>query len=173
MKVGRAFSFNKTPSKLKRAMSTMMSPFGSTNSLTPASQQLAQMRLASCNNINVSWLFIIACIFLYCLFCAFYHFSLLTFISRQEIVISLISVRISVQHFKRISLYNTVCVHYYENWMHGCNKILLSHIFPSLYLYIYFDNIKLHKIFDIVRFNRVKLFFLCSVLLVSRHHENI
>ncbi|XP_015604051.1 protein ECT2 isoform X3 [Cephus cinctus] len=52
MKVGRAFSFNKTPSKLKRAMSTMMSPFGSTNSLTPASQQLAQMRLASCNNIN-------------------------------------------------------------------------------------------------------------------------
>lgn len=54
MKVGRAFSFNKTPSKLKRAMSTMMSPFGSTHSLTPASQQLAQMRLASCNNINVS-----------------------------------------------------------------------------------------------------------------------
>ncbi|XP_012281493.1 protein ECT2 isoform X2 [Orussus abietinus] len=52
MKVGRAFSFNKTPSKLKRAMSTMMSPFGSTNSLTPAGQQLAQMRLASCNNIN-------------------------------------------------------------------------------------------------------------------------
>ncbi|XP_063973699.1 protein ECT2 isoform X3 [Diachasmimorpha longicaudata] len=52
MKVGRAFSFNKTPSKLKRAMSTMMSPFGSTHSLTPASQQLAQMRLASCNNIN-------------------------------------------------------------------------------------------------------------------------
>ncbi|XP_033226947.1 protein ECT2 isoform X5 [Belonocnema kinseyi] len=52
MKVGRAFSFNKTPSKLKRAMSTMMSPFGSTHSLTPTSQQLAQMRLASCNNIN-------------------------------------------------------------------------------------------------------------------------
>ncbi|KAJ8680542.1 hypothetical protein QAD02_016329 [Eretmocerus hayati] len=52
MKVGRAFSFNKTPSKLKRAMSTMMSPFGSTHSLTPASQQLAQMRLASCNNLN-------------------------------------------------------------------------------------------------------------------------
>lgn len=52
MKVGRAFSSNKTPSKLKRAMSTMMSPFGSTNSLTPASQQLSQMRLASCNNIN-------------------------------------------------------------------------------------------------------------------------
>ncbi|XP_014215681.1 protein ECT2 isoform X3 [Copidosoma floridanum] len=52
MKVHRAFSFNKTPSKLKRAMSTMMSPFGSTTSLTPASQQLAQMRLASCNNIN-------------------------------------------------------------------------------------------------------------------------
>jgi hypothetical protein len=53
MKVGRAFSFNKTPSKLKRAVSTMMSPFGSTMNLTPASQ-LAQMRLASCNNLNVS-----------------------------------------------------------------------------------------------------------------------
>ncbi|KAH8234967.1 hypothetical protein KR032_006698, partial [Drosophila birchii] len=52
LKVGRAFSFNKTPNKLKRAVSTMMtSPFGSTNSLTPASQ-LAQMRLASCTNIN-------------------------------------------------------------------------------------------------------------------------
>ncbi|XP_026467941.1 protein ECT2-like isoform X2 [Ctenocephalides felis] len=51
MKVGRAFSFNKTPSKFKRAVSTMMSPFGSTNNLTPSSQ-LAQMRLASCNNIN-------------------------------------------------------------------------------------------------------------------------
>lgn len=51
-KVGRAFSFNKTPSKLKRAVSTMMtSPFGSTQSLTPASQ-LAQMRLASCTNLN-------------------------------------------------------------------------------------------------------------------------
>jgi len=53
IKVGRAFSFNKTPSKLKRAVSTMMtSPFGSTNSLTP-STQLAQMKLASCTNINV------------------------------------------------------------------------------------------------------------------------
>ncbi|XP_026847327.1 protein ECT2 isoform X2 [Drosophila persimilis] len=54
LKVGRAFSFNKTPNKLKRAVSTMMtSPFGSTNSLTPSSQ-LAQMRLAanSCRNIN-------------------------------------------------------------------------------------------------------------------------
>ncbi|KAL1140293.1 hypothetical protein AAG570_000225, partial [Ranatra chinensis] len=51
IKVGRALSFNKTPSKLKRAMSTMMSPFGSTTNLTPASQ-LAQMRLASCTNIN-------------------------------------------------------------------------------------------------------------------------
>lgn len=52
LKVTRAFSFNKTPSKLKRAVSTMMtSPFGSTNSLTPASQ-LAQMKLASCTNIN-------------------------------------------------------------------------------------------------------------------------
>ncbi|XP_038117927.1 protein ECT2 isoform X2 [Culex quinquefasciatus] len=47
MRVGRAFSFNKTPSKLKRAVTTMMtSPFGSTQSLTPASQ-LAQMKLAS------------------------------------------------------------------------------------------------------------------------------
>ncbi|XP_073980533.1 epithelial cell transforming 2 pebble isoform X2 [Rhodnius prolixus] len=51
MKVGRALSFNKTPSKLKRAMSTMMSPFGSTTNLTPATQ-LAQMRLASCTNIS-------------------------------------------------------------------------------------------------------------------------
>ncbi|XP_067014278.2 protein ECT2 [Anabrus simplex] len=51
IKVGRAFSFNKTPSKLKRAVSTMMSPFGSTTNLTPASQ-LAQMRLASCNNLS-------------------------------------------------------------------------------------------------------------------------
>ncbi|XP_048481559.1 protein ECT2 isoform X4 [Plutella xylostella] len=49
--VGRALSFNKTPSKLKRAMSSMISPFGSTSNLTPATQ-LAQMRLASCNNIN-------------------------------------------------------------------------------------------------------------------------
>ncbi|GBP31258.1 Protein ECT2 [Eumeta japonica] len=48
--VGRALSFNKTPSKLKRAMSSMISPFGSTTNL-PATQ-LAQMRLASCNNIN-------------------------------------------------------------------------------------------------------------------------
>ncbi|CAG2055507.1 unnamed protein product, partial [Timema podura] len=52
LKVGRAFSFNKTPSKLKRAVSTMISPFGSTNNLTP-SYQLAQMRLASCNNLNL------------------------------------------------------------------------------------------------------------------------
>ncbi|VEN56703.1 unnamed protein product [Callosobruchus maculatus] len=50
-KVGRAFSFNKTPSKLKRAVSSMMSPFGSSNALTPASQ-LAQMKLASYSNIN-------------------------------------------------------------------------------------------------------------------------
>ncbi|KOB72011.1 Pebble, partial [Operophtera brumata] len=50
IKVGRALSFNKTPSKLKRAMSSMISPFGSQANLTPASQ-LAQMRLASCNNI--------------------------------------------------------------------------------------------------------------------------
>ncbi|XP_026764718.2 protein ECT2 isoform X2 [Galleria mellonella] len=49
--VGRALSFNKTPSKLKRAMSSMISPFGSQANLTPASQ-LAQMKLASCNNIN-------------------------------------------------------------------------------------------------------------------------
>lgn len=53
LRVGRAFSFNKTPSKLKRAVSSMMSPFGSSTNLTPASQ-LAQMRLASYSNINVS-----------------------------------------------------------------------------------------------------------------------
>ncbi|RZF33057.1 hypothetical protein LSTR_LSTR007973 [Laodelphax striatellus] len=51
MRVGRAFSFNKTPSKLKRAVSSVMSPFGSSSNLTPASQ-LAQMKLASCNNLN-------------------------------------------------------------------------------------------------------------------------
>ncbi|ENN73040.1 hypothetical protein YQE_10375, partial [Dendroctonus ponderosae] len=50
--VGRTFSFNKsTPSKLKRAVSSMMSPFGSSTNLTPASQ-LANMRLASYSNIN-------------------------------------------------------------------------------------------------------------------------
>lgn len=57
-KVGRAFSFNKTPSKLKRAVSTMMSPVLSLtnnahNALTP-STQLANMHLASCTNLNVS-----------------------------------------------------------------------------------------------------------------------
>nr|XP_023015310.1 protein ECT2 isoform X1 [Leptinotarsa decemlineata] len=51
LKVGRAFSFNKTPSKLKRAVSSMMSPFGSSTNLTPASQ-LAQMKLASYSNLN-------------------------------------------------------------------------------------------------------------------------
>ncbi|KAG5896616.1 hypothetical protein JTB14_009526 [Gonioctena quinquepunctata] len=51
LKVGRAFSFNKTPSKLKRAVSSMMSPFGSSTNITPASQ-LAQMKLASYSNIN-------------------------------------------------------------------------------------------------------------------------
>ncbi|EFN72495.1 Protein ECT2 [Camponotus floridanus] len=51
-RVGRAFSFNKTPSKLNRAMSTIMSPFGSTQSLPPTNQQMAQMRLGSCNNIS-------------------------------------------------------------------------------------------------------------------------
>ncbi|XP_065163645.1 protein ECT2 isoform X3 [Atheta coriaria] len=51
IRVGRAFSFNKTPSKLKRAVSSMMSPFGSSTNLTP-SLQLAQMRLASYNNIS-------------------------------------------------------------------------------------------------------------------------
>lgn len=51
IKVGRAFSFNKTPSKLKRAMSTMMSPFGSSTNIVPA-PQFANMKLASCHNIN-------------------------------------------------------------------------------------------------------------------------
>lgn len=57
LKVSRAFSFNKTPSKLKRAVSSMMSPFGSSTNLTPASQ-LAQMKLASYSNINVSISFV-------------------------------------------------------------------------------------------------------------------
>ncbi|XP_063224169.1 protein ECT2 [Bacillus rossius redtenbacheri] len=51
MKVGRAFSFNKTPGKMKRAVSTMVSPFGSTTNLTPP-YHLSQMRLASCNNLS-------------------------------------------------------------------------------------------------------------------------
>ncbi|XP_011878226.1 PREDICTED: protein ECT2 isoform X4 [Vollenhovia emeryi] len=51
-RVGRAFSFNKTPSKLNRAMSTIMSPFGATQTLPPTNQQIAQMRLGSCNNIS-------------------------------------------------------------------------------------------------------------------------
>lgn len=51
LQVTRAFSFHKTPMKMKRSATT--SPiFGSTNSLTPATQ-LAQMKLASCTNINV------------------------------------------------------------------------------------------------------------------------
>ncbi|XP_077281173.1 epithelial cell transforming 2 pebble isoform X5 [Temnothorax americanus] len=45
-RVGRAFSF-KTPSKLNRAMSTIMS-----QNLPPTNQQIAQMRLGSCNNIS-------------------------------------------------------------------------------------------------------------------------
>ena len=42
--VGRAFSFNKTPSKLKRAMSTVMSPMAAANVKTP-SEPFSQMRL--------------------------------------------------------------------------------------------------------------------------------
>ncbi|XP_059478644.1 protein ECT2 [Neocloeon triangulifer] len=50
-KVGRAFSFNRTPSKLKRAVSTVMSPFGSSlGNATPCSQ-LEHMRLASCTSL--------------------------------------------------------------------------------------------------------------------------
>lgn len=68
LKVERAFSFNKTPSKLKRAVSSMMSPFGSSTNLTPSSQ-LAQMKLASYNNINVSTMSTETCYFwLYCSF---------------------------------------------------------------------------------------------------------
>ncbi|XP_011644444.1 protein ECT2 isoform X4 [Pogonomyrmex barbatus] len=51
-RVGRAFSFNKTPSKLNRAMSTIMSPFGATQNLPSTNQQIVQMRLGSCNNIS-------------------------------------------------------------------------------------------------------------------------
>lgn len=74
LKVGRAFSFNKTPSKLKRAVSSMMSPFGSSTNLTPASQ-LAQMKLASYSNLNVSTFEILYAItyfpLIYCFFNAF------------------------------------------------------------------------------------------------------
>ncbi|KAJ9589807.1 hypothetical protein L9F63_027934, partial [Diploptera punctata] len=51
MKVGRAFSFNKTPSKLKRAVSTMMSHLV-VQQILHQHHKLAQMRLASCNNLN-------------------------------------------------------------------------------------------------------------------------
>ncbi|XP_065214555.1 protein ECT2 isoform X12 [Planococcus citri] len=54
IKVGRALSFNKTPNKLKRAVSTMMSPFGNQNGLTP-STQLANLQLAALPNIPVSY----------------------------------------------------------------------------------------------------------------------
>ncbi|XP_065214544.1 protein ECT2 isoform X3 [Planococcus citri] len=53
IKVGRALSFNKTPNKLKRAVSTMMSPFGNQNGLTP-STQLANLQLAALPNIPVT-----------------------------------------------------------------------------------------------------------------------
>lgn len=56
VKVGRALSFNKTPNKLKRAMSTMMSPFGSQTGLTPSSQ-LAGLQLAALPPIPVRLLF--------------------------------------------------------------------------------------------------------------------
>lgn len=73
LKVERAFSFNKTPSKLKRAVSSMMSPFGSSTNLTPASQ-LAQMKLASYNNINVSTETCYFWFFLCCSFCVLTKF---------------------------------------------------------------------------------------------------
>lgn len=52
-KVGRALSFNKTPNKLKRAVSSMMSPFANHNGLTPSSQ-LANLQLAALPPIPVS-----------------------------------------------------------------------------------------------------------------------
>ena len=62
-RVSRAFSFNKTPRKLKRAMSSMtqmMSPFNRRESLsltnvnTPGRGNLTAMRLASTNDLSVS-----------------------------------------------------------------------------------------------------------------------
>ncbi|CAB3376876.1 Hypothetical predicted protein [Cloeon dipterum] len=50
-KVGRAFSFNRTPSKLKRAVSSVMSPFGSSLGNTTPCSQLEHMRLASCTSL--------------------------------------------------------------------------------------------------------------------------
>ena len=46
-------SFNKTPSKLKRAVSTMMSPFGNQGALL-ASTHLANLQLAALPAIPVS-----------------------------------------------------------------------------------------------------------------------
>jgi hypothetical protein len=54
LKVCRALSFNKTPSKLKRAVPILItSPFGSKHSIQ-AALQLDSMKLGNCTNINVS-----------------------------------------------------------------------------------------------------------------------
>lgn len=65
-RVSRAFSFNKTPRKLKRAMSSMtqiMSPFarresrvfgGASLNTTPRASHMTAMRLASTNDLTVS-----------------------------------------------------------------------------------------------------------------------
>ena len=70
-RVSRAFSFNKTPRKLKRAMSSMtqmMSPFNRRESLsltnvnTPGRGNLTAMRLASTNDLSVSTtMFFLSC----------------------------------------------------------------------------------------------------------------
>ena len=38
IKVGRAFSFNKTPTTLRRTVSTVMSPMGSAQNVSPVNQ---------------------------------------------------------------------------------------------------------------------------------------
>jgi len=50
-KVGRAFSFNKTPSKLKRAVSTVISPIaGSRNNPNTPSESMSELRLEDCGS---------------------------------------------------------------------------------------------------------------------------
>jgi len=53
MKAGQVLCSNKTRSKLKQTVSTLMNPFSGTVSLNPASQP-AQMWLADCTNLSVS-----------------------------------------------------------------------------------------------------------------------
>ena len=62
MAVNRAFSFSKTPNRLKRAMSTVMSPLKSssnncdTSLISPMMNGGTVGMAASCANLAVSWI---------------------------------------------------------------------------------------------------------------------